>query len=101
MSVPRSVALERTLYTLAAPVLAAAPNLSPDSPVNTVVQLAGAAGVGGWVLAAKSDESGAGRKILRWSPLVLAAAVDIAAKNTIGWGPWCLDGLLAAGWAAA
>nr|WP_119589250.1 chromosome segregation protein ParM [Streptomyces scabiei] len=101
MSVPRSVALERTLYTLAAPVLAAAPNLSPDSPVNTVVQLAGAAGVGGWFLAYKSDESGAGRKILRWSPLVLAAAVDIAAKNTIGWGPWCMDGLLAAGWAAA
>ncbi|MCQ9132877.1 chromosome segregation protein ParM [Streptomyces hilarionis] len=101
MSVPRSVALERTLYTLTAPVLAAAPNLSPDSPVNTVVQLAGAAGVGGWVLAAKSDESGAGRKILRWSPLVLAAAVDIAAKNTIDWGPYCLDALLAAGWAAA
>ncbi|MGW4951535.1 chromosome segregation protein ParM [Streptomyces parvulus] len=101
MSVPRSVALERTLYTLAAPVLAAAPNIAPDSPVNTVVQLAGAAGVGGWVLAYKSDESGAGRKFLRWSPLVLAAAVDVAAKNTIGWGPYCLDALLAAGWAAA
>ncbi|MEW2078780.1 chromosome segregation protein ParM [Streptomyces sp. NPDC013433] len=101
MSVPRSVALERTLYTLAAPVLAAAPNLAPDSPVNTVVQLAGAAGVGGWVLAYKSDEPGAGRKILRWSPLVLAAAVDVAAKNTTGWGPYWLDGLLAAGWAAA
>ncbi|MER5699771.1 chromosome segregation protein ParM [Streptomyces mirabilis] len=101
MSVPRSVALERTLYTLAAPVLAAAPNLYPDSPVNTVVQLAGAAGIGGWILAAKSDESGAGRKILRWPPLVFAAAVDVAAKNTIGWGPWCMDALLAAGWAAA
>ncbi|MZF88261.1 chromosome segregation protein ParM [Streptomyces sp. SID5643] len=101
MSVPRSVALERTLYTLAAPVLAAAPNLYPDSPVNTVVQLAGAAGIGGWVLAYKSDEPGTGRKFLRWSPLVLAAAVDVAAKNTIGWGPWCMDALLAAGWAAA
>ncbi|MFE7757634.1 chromosome segregation protein ParM [Streptomyces sp. NPDC057429] len=101
MSVPRSVALERTLYTLTAPVLAAAPNLFPDSPVNTVVQLAGAAGVGGWVLAAKSDETGTGRKILRWSPLVLAAAVDIAAQHTVGWGPWCLDGILAASWAAA
>lgn len=101
MSVPRSVALERTFYTLTAPVLAAAPNLFADSPVNTVVQLAGAAGVGGWVLACKSDESGAGRKALRWSPLVFAAAVDIAARNTIGWGPWCMDGLLAAGWAAA
>ncbi|MFH8698983.1 chromosome segregation protein ParM [Streptomyces chartreusis] len=101
MSTPRSVALERTLYTLAAPVLAAAPNLSPDSPVNTVVQLAGAAGAGGWILACRSDEPGTGRKILRWSPLVFAAAVDVAAKNTIGWGPWCMDALLAAGWAAA
>lgn len=101
MSVPRSVALERTFYTLTAPVLAAAPNLFADSPVNTVVQLAGAAGIGGWVLAAKSDDAGAGRKILRWSPLVAAAAIDIAARNTIGWGPWCLDGILAAGWATA
>ncbi|WP_424864069.1 chromosome segregation protein ParM [Streptomyces sp. MMS24-I29] len=101
MSVPRSVAVERTLYTLAAPVLAAAPNLFPDSPVNTVVQLAGAAGVGGWVLACKNGEPGAGRKILRWSPLVAAAAIDVVAKNTIDWGPYWLDALLAAGWAAA
>ncbi|MER5886963.1 chromosome segregation protein ParM [Streptomyces sp. NPDC001941] len=101
MSVPRSVALERTLYTLAAPVLAAAPNLHPDSPVNAVVQLAGVAGVGGWFLACKSDQLGAGRKILRWAPLVLAAAVDVAAGHTSGWGPWGLDALLAGGWAAA
>ncbi|WP_424893284.1 chromosome segregation protein ParM [Streptomyces sp. XH2] len=101
MSVPRSVALERTLYTLAAPVLAAAPNLVPDSPANTVVQLAGAAGISGWILAAKSDKPGTGRKILRWSPLVFAAAVDVAARHTPGWGPYCLDALLAAGWAAA
>ncbi|MFF9870159.1 chromosome segregation protein ParM [Streptomyces sp. NPDC013953] len=101
MSVPRSVALERAFYTLAAPVLAAAPNLVPDSPVNTVVQLAGAVGAGGWVLAYKSDEPGTGRKFLRWSPLVLAAAINVAARNTIGWGPYCLDVLLAAGWAAA
>ncbi|MGW2612176.1 chromosome segregation protein ParM [Streptomyces mirabilis] len=101
MSTPRSVVLERLAYTLAAPVLAVAPNVYPDSPVNTVVQLAGAAGIGGWFLAAKSEETGAGRKILRWSPLVLAAAVDVAAKHTPGWGPWWLDGLLAAGWAAA
>ncbi|MFB7260629.1 chromosome segregation protein ParM [Streptomyces nojiriensis] len=100
MTTPRSVALERLAYTLTAPVLAVAPNIYPDSPVNQVVQLAGAAGIGGWFLAAKSDEPGAGRKILRWSPLVLAAAIDIAAKNTTGWGPWWLDGLLAAGWAA-
>ncbi|MCT2547386.1 chromosome segregation protein ParM [Streptomyces atratus] len=101
MSVPRSVALERTLYTLAAPVLAAAPNLAPDSPVNTVITLAGAAGVGGWVLARRSEVPGAGRKILRWAPLVLAAAIDVTAKHTPGWGPWCMDALLAAGWAAA
>ncbi|MGW1364558.1 chromosome segregation protein ParM [Streptomyces chartreusis] len=101
MSVPRSVPLERTLYTLAAPVLAAAPNLTPDSPVHTAVQLAGAAGLGGWYLAFKSDEVGAGRKILRWSPLVMAAAIDVAARHTPGWGPWCLDAILATGWAAA
>ncbi|MCL3998170.1 chromosome segregation protein ParM [Streptomyces lavenduligriseus] len=101
MTTPRSAALERLAYTLAAPVLAVAPNVFPDSPVNTVVQLAGAAGIGGWVLAAKSDEPGAGRKILRWSPLVLAAAVDVAAKHTPGFGPYWLDGLLAAGWATA
>ncbi|SEB31790.1 hypothetical protein SAMN04490357_0209 [Streptomyces misionensis] len=101
MSTPRSVALERLAYTLAAPVLAVAPNLYPDSPVNQVVQLAGAAGVGGIVLAAKGEETGAGRKILRWAPLVLAAAVDVAAKHTLGWGPYWMDGLLAAGWAVA
>ncbi|MFJ6785579.1 chromosome segregation protein ParM [Streptomyces yangpuensis] len=101
MTTPRSVALERLAYTLAAPVLAVAPNVYPGSPVNQVVQLAGAAGFCGWVLAAKSDRPGAGGRILRWSPLVLAAAIDITAMNTIGWGSWWLDGLLATGWAAA
>ncbi|MCZ7430116.1 chromosome segregation protein ParM [Streptomyces sp. WMMC1477] len=101
MTTPRSVALERLAYTLAAPALAVAPNLYPDSPVNQVVQLAGAAGIGGIFLAAKSDGPGAGRKILRWTPLVLAAAVDVAAGHTDGFGPYWLDGLLAAGWAAA
>ncbi|MGW6466028.1 chromosome segregation protein ParM [Streptomyces rubiginosohelvolus] len=101
MPTPRSVVLERLAYTLTAPVLAVAPNLYPDSPVNQVVQLAGAAGLGGWFLAAKSDGPGTGRKILRWSPLVLAAAVDVTAKVTTGFGPWWMDGLLAGGWAAA
>ncbi|MCT9094205.1 chromosome segregation protein ParM [Streptomyces sp. ASQP_92] len=101
MSTPRSVVLERLAYTLAAPVLAVAPNLYADSPVNQIVQLAGAAGIGGWILAARSDAHGAGRKILRWSPLVLAAAIDVTAKTTTGWGPWWTDGLLAAGWVAA
>ncbi|WP_331739596.1 chromosome segregation protein ParM (plasmid) [Streptomyces goshikiensis] len=101
MSAPRSVVLERLAYTLAAPVLAAAPNLIPDSPVNQVVQLAGIAGVGGIFLAAKNETSGAGRKILRWTPLALAAAIDITAGHTTGWGPYGLDALLAAGWATA
>ncbi|WP_331733989.1 chromosome segregation protein ParM (plasmid) [Streptomyces sp. NBC_01220] len=101
MSTPRSVALERLAYTLAAPVLAVAPNLCPDSPVNQVVQLAGVAGIGGMFLAAKSEETGAGRKILRWAPLVLAAAIDSAAGHTTGWGPYGLDGILAAAWAGA
>ncbi|MER6466425.1 chromosome segregation protein ParM [Streptomyces sp. NPDC001228] len=101
MSTPRSVTLERLAYTLAAPVLAVAPNMTPDSPVNTVVQLAGAAGIGGWILAARSDAPGIGRKILRWASPVLAAAVDVAARNTPGWGPYWMDAVMAAGWAAA
>ncbi|MFC9176759.1 chromosome segregation protein ParM [Streptomyces sp. NPDC057107] len=101
MPTPRSVTLERLAYTLTAPVLAVAPNLYPDSPVNGAVQLAGAAGIGGWILAARPETTGAGRKILRWSPLVLAAAVDVAAGYTTGFGPYGLDALLAAGWAAA
>ncbi|MFJ8870782.1 chromosome segregation protein ParM [Streptomyces sp. NPDC102473] len=101
MSTPRSVVLERLAYTLAAPVLAVAPNLYADSPVNQVIKLAGAAGIGGWILASKAEKTGAGRKILRWSPLVLAAAIDVTAGQTTGWGPYWLDGLLAAAWAAA
>ncbi|MEV1048683.1 chromosome segregation protein ParM [Streptomyces sp. NPDC049916] len=101
MSTPRSAALERLAYTLAAPMLAVAPNLYPDHPVNQFVQLAGAAGIGGWILAARIDTPGAGRKILRWSPLAMAAAVDVAAMNTSGFGPYGMDGLLAATWAAA
>ncbi|RPK70657.1 hypothetical protein EES45_35410 [Streptomyces sp. ADI97-07] len=97
MSVPRSVALERFAYTLAAPVLAAAPNISPDGAVNASVLLAGAAGVGGMVLALKSDE-GTGRKLVRLSPLVVGAAIDAAAMYTTSWG-W--DAVLAAAWAAA
>ncbi|MER7750257.1 chromosome segregation protein ParM [Streptomyces bacillaris] len=100
MSTPRSVVLERLAYTLTAPVLAVAPNLYPDSPVSGIVQLAGAAGIGGWILAARPETTGAGRKILRWSPLVLAAAIDTTAGHTTGFGPYGLDGLLAAGWAA-
>ncbi|WP_410540530.1 chromosome segregation protein ParM [Streptomyces sp. KL2] len=97
MSIPRSVALERAAYTLTAPVLAAAPNLAPDGAVNTIVLLAGAAGVGGTLLAVKETE-GTGRKIMRWSPAVSALAVDITAMTTPGWG-W--DVALAAAWAAA
>ncbi|MFF8747218.1 chromosome segregation protein ParM [Streptomyces californicus] len=100
-STPRSVVLERLAYTLTAPVLAVAPTIYPDSPVNQMVQLAGAAGIGGMLLAARPETTSAGRKILRWSPLVLAAAIDTAAGHTTGFGPYGLDGLLAAAWAAA
>ncbi|MFD8023500.1 chromosome segregation protein ParM [Streptomyces lavendulae] len=101
MSRARSVVLERLAYTLAAPAVAVAPNYAPGGAVSTGIALAGAAGAAGMYLAARSGEHGAGRKILRWSPLTLAAAVDIAAAFTPGWGPWALDGWLAAGWAAA
>ncbi|MFJ8158877.1 chromosome segregation protein ParM [Streptomyces sp. NPDC094468] len=101
MSSPRPVVLERLAYTLAAPVLAAAPNLAPDAAVNTVVVLAGAAGAVGSYVAVKSDEPGTGRRLLRWSPLTIAAAVDVAAHHTTGWGPFGLDAWLAAGWLAA
>ncbi|MFF3941657.1 chromosome segregation protein ParM [Streptomyces phaeofaciens] len=101
MPTPRPVVLERLAYTLAAPALAVAPNLSPDGAVSTSILLAGAAGAAGTYLAFKSGTEGAGRRILRWAPLTLAAAVDIAAQYTSGYGPWDLDALLAAGWAAA
>ncbi|WP_329453180.1 chromosome segregation protein ParM (plasmid) [Streptomyces sp. NBC_01724] len=97
MSIPRSVVVERIAYTLAAPVLATLPNIAPDGPTNTVVLLAGAFGIGGAVLAVKSEED-TGPKLVRLSPVLLAAAVDVAAQFTPGWG-W--DALLAAGWAAA
>ncbi|MFC8454212.1 chromosome segregation protein ParM [Kitasatospora sp. NPDC057223] len=97
MSLARSVALERIAYTLAAPVLAAAPNIDPQSPVNTVVVLAGAACGVGSLYALRSDGK-AGRWLVRLSPLTLAGALDIAAQSTPGWG-W--DAALAAGWAAA
>lgn len=97
MSLPRSVALERIAYTLAAPVLAAAPNIDPQSPVNTVIVLAGAAGGVGSLYALRSDDK-AGRWLVRLSPLTLGAAIDLAAQSTPGWG-W--DAALAVGWAAA
>ncbi|MBP0453985.1 chromosome segregation protein ParM [Kitasatospora sp. RG8] len=97
MSLPRSVALERIAYTLAAPVLAAAPNIAPAGSVDTVILLAGGAGVVGSLYAIRGD-NGAGRRLVRLAPLTLAAAVDITARSTPGWG-W--DALLAAGWAAA
>ncbi|MER7832209.1 chromosome segregation protein ParM [Streptomyces sp. NPDC095602] len=96
MSTPRSVVLERLTYTLAAPVLAAAPNTDPAGVVNTLVLLAGAAGAAEAGLAVKRVE-GAGRKLVRLSPVVSALALDLAAIATPGWG-W--DAVLAAAWAA-
>ncbi|MET9497434.1 chromosome segregation protein ParM [Streptomyces sp. NPDC006552] len=97
---PRAAALERLAYTLAAPVLAAAPNLDPGGPVTTSIAAAGVIGVGGIAAASKSLE-GRGRKILRWLPLPLAAAIDVAASYTPGYGPWYCDVTAAAVFTAA
>ncbi|MGW4985111.1 hypothetical protein [Streptomyces mirabilis] len=58
---------------------------SAHALVSTGILLAGA---GGTFLAVKSGEPGAGRRILRWTPLALAAGVDVAARHTAGMGPW-------------
>ncbi|MFI8769514.1 chromosome segregation protein ParM [Streptomyces sp. NPDC053792] len=99
MVLPRSVALERLAYTLTAPALAIAPNLTPDGPANIAVLLAGAAGTANLIHAATSRLPGSGQRILRSFPLALAAGVDLAAVWTPGYGPWQTDVLLAAGWA--
>ncbi|MFB8136393.1 chromosome segregation protein ParM [Streptomyces mirabilis] len=94
---PRSVVLERWMYAAGAPVLAIAPNASPDGTVNGAILAAGAAAT---ALAAKKlhdGAHGAGRTLIRLSPLVTALGVDVFALQTSGWGP---DALLAAGWAA-
>jgi hypothetical protein len=103
VSTPRTVVLERTFYTLAAPVLAAAPNLPdhfpPGGAAHTVAVLAnGAVTVGGlgapfWV-AAKSHE-GTGRKLMRLSPLVLAAAIEVASHAVPDWGTIAMTALWA------
>ncbi|WP_394427454.1 chromosome segregation protein ParM [Streptomyces sp. SGAir0957] len=98
---PRAAALERLAYTLAAPVLAAAPNLDPNGPVTASIAGAGVIGIGGIAAASKSLEEGRGRKILRWLPLPLAAAVDVAATYTPGFGPWYCDAVAATAFAAA
>lgn len=94
MSIPRSVALERTAYLATAPVLAAAANI--DSPIDTVILIAGAAGGAASLYALKNHDD-AGRKVMRLSPLVTAAAIEVIANTAPGWG-W--DTLIAAGWAA-
>ncbi|SEE61463.1 chromosome segregation protein ParM [Streptomyces sp. TLI_105] len=99
MVLPRSVALERLAYTLTAPALAIAPNLTPDGPANIAVLLAGAAGAANLIHAATSRLPGSGQRIVRSFPLALAAGVDLAAVWTPGYGPVQTDVLLAAGWA--
>ncbi|MFI1585599.1 chromosome segregation protein ParM [Embleya sp. NPDC020630] len=91
----RSVAVERLTYALAAPTLAAAPNIAPDGVPNSVLILAGATGTLA-TLRATTGHEGVGRKMVRWSPLVTGLAVDLTAIVTPGWG-W--DALLAAAWA--
>ncbi|MYW06036.1 chromosome segregation protein ParM [Streptomyces sp. SID3343] len=92
----RLVTLERLAYAAAAPVLAAAPNTAPNGVTHSVLVLAGVAGAAGTWRAVDRAE-GAGRAIVRWSPLSTALAVDVAALLTPGWG-W--DALIATGWAA-
>lgn len=97
MNIPRSVALERLGYTLAAPALAIAPNVDPHGALNTVLLLAGATGAVGSVVAHRSGE-GVGRKLVRLSPLVAALIADVVEQMTPGWC-WGADLLIAAGWA--
>ncbi|WP_172387700.1 chromosome segregation protein ParM [Streptomyces sp. MNP-20] len=99
-----SVALESLAYTAAAPLLAVAPNLSPDGTLNTLVLLSGGAGALGCAVVASSDatrhrQGARGRRLLRLSPLVAGAGVDLVCASTPGWG-WggVLDACLAAGW---
>ncbi|WP_435206992.1 chromosome segregation protein ParM, partial [Streptomyces sp. bgisy104] len=99
MFLPRSVALERLAYTLAAPALALAPNLTPDGPANIALLLPGVVGTGNMIHTATSRVPGSGQRIIRSLPLVLAAGVDLAAVWTPGYGPMQTDVLLAAGWA--
>jgi len=103
VSTPRTTVAERTLYTLAAPVLAAAPHLPAMLPSgstgHTVAVLANAAvvgiGIGAPALVVSKSTEGTGRKLMRLSPLALAAAVEVASRAVPGWGQIAL----AAGWA--
>ncbi|MFE5596272.1 chromosome segregation protein ParM [Streptomyces sp. NPDC056549] len=95
----RSVILERLAYSLAAPAVALAPNLSPDGPANIALLLTGAAGTANAIHAATSRLPGSGQRIVRSLPLALAAGVDLAAVWTPGYGPLQTDALLAGGWA--
>ncbi|MGA5498704.1 chromosome segregation protein ParM [Streptomyces cinereoruber] len=99
MFLPRSVVLERLAYTLAAPALALAPNLTPDGPANIALLLPGVLGTGNLIHAATSRVPGSGQRILRSLPFALAAGVDLAAVWTPSYGPAQTDVLLAAGWA--
>jgi len=93
---PRSVVLERTAYTLAGPLLAAAPNMDPHGPLNAVVLAAGAIAAAWSAHRVHTRADRAGRTLIRLSPLVVALGLDVAAMQTGGWG-W--DALLATGWA--
>ena len=108
MSTPRSTVAERTLYTLAAPVLAVAPHLpdalAPGTTAHTVAVLANWAvagvGIGAPAYVASKSTEGTGRKLMRLSPLAAAAAVEIAARYTPAAIPaWSWDTVLAAAWA--
>lgn len=96
---PRSVALERLTYTLTAPILAAAPNLTGPfaHDANLAVLAAGGLATAGAVVAARSHE-GVGRKIMRLSPAIAAALVELIGLKTHGYK---LDAGLVAAWLSA
>ncbi|GAA2815199.1 chromosome segregation protein ParM [Kitasatospora paracochleata] len=91
-----AVKLERILYVAAAPFLGAAANLPAHHPVTDTVNLAGGIGVVATVAVVCKEKDNAGRRLVQWSPLTLAAAVEYAARHTAG-AQW--DWVMAGGWA--
>lgn len=69
---PRSVVLERWMYAAGAPVLAIAPNASPDGTVNGAILAAGAVATALVAKKLHDGAHGAGRTLIRLSPLVTA-----------------------------
>lgn len=96
---PRSVALERLTYTLTAPILAAAPNLTGPFAHDANLAVLAAGGIAtAFAAAAVRGHEGAGRKIMRLSPAIAAAVVELIGLKTHGYK---LDAGLVAAWLGA